>query len=426
MPYPPIDELFYHPVAKEYSSDVSTHPIQKSTSSDMGMWVSDVRPQTAVTVKQSDGWREPTGYERVIQTGWLRGIEVDMAYQCYDSSGTKREFGSHFGPYSMGDRWKPSVPEIPPHLYGRSVNKALSKLKDQKVNLAVAFGERKETAKFVTDTILTGVDVARAIRKKDSKALKKALSLQEKKKRPYNMAPHHSFKEVVDAPSKLVLTNSYAFQPLVGDVYGVLDELNRRDLASPKRYKTGVSVQVREEYNRETLLWLAPSWYGEFEVNQTTRGFRSAKVRLDYYLDNPLLRTLAQLGITNPVSLAYELLPLSFVLDWFLPVGQYLDGLDAAAGMTFRGGSISYLTRMKCSARPTGRVRHWQYSNVKAVRNRVVRNAGRQTRLLRQVFTSSPGPVYPPFADNPWSAPHVSSALALLAQAVQGKSLHYR
>jgi hypothetical protein len=240
------------------------------------------------------------------------------------------------------------------------------------------------------------------------------------------MAPHHSFKEVVDAPSKLVLTNSYAFQPLVGDVYGVLDELNRRDLASPKRYKTGVSVQVREEYNRETLLWLAPSWYGEFEVNQTTRGFRSAKVRLDYYLDNPLLRTLAQLGITNPVSLAYELLPLSFVLDWFLPVGQYLDGLDAAAGMTFRGGSISYLTRMKCSARPTGRVRHWQYSNVKAVRNRVVRNAGRQTRLLRQVFTSSPGPVYPPFADNPWSAPHVSSALALLAQAVQGKSLHYR
>jgi hypothetical protein len=35
------------------------------------------------------------------------------------------------------------------------------------------------------------------------------------------------------------------------------------------------------------------------------------------------------LGLTDPLSVAWELIPYSFVVDWFVPIGTYLDNLNA-------------------------------------------------------------------------------------------------
>lgn len=42
-----------------------------------------------------------------------------------------------------------------------------------------------------------------------------------------------------------------------------------------------------------------------------------------YMTEKPSLA--AQLGVLNPENVAWELLPWSFVVDWFIPIGQYLD-----------------------------------------------------------------------------------------------------
>lgn len=46
----------------------------------------------------------------------------------------------------------------------------------------------------------------------------------------------------------------------------------------------------------------------------------------------------------SPISTAWELIPLSFVADYFVNVGQYLNLMDAAhaRGLTFRGGYVRY------------------------------------------------------------------------------------
>jgi hypothetical protein len=46
---------------------------------------------------------------------------------------------------------------------------------------------------------------------------------------------------------------------------------------------------------------------------------------------------------------AWELVPFSFVLDWFIPIGSYLSQLDASAGMEFLGGSTTVVREMKGS-----------------------------------------------------------------------------
>lgn len=41
----------------------------------------------------------------------------------------------------------------------------------------------------------------------------------------------------------------------------------------------------------------------------------------------------------------WDSVPLSFVADWILPVGQYLNGFDALLGMKFKGAHIGTIDR---------------------------------------------------------------------------------
>jgi len=48
------------------------------------------------------------------------------------------------------------------------------------------------------------------------------------------------------------------------------------------------------------------------------------------------LHSLDQYGVLNPLSIAWELVPFSFVVDWFANVGQVLGSLSDFAGMTLK------------------------------------------------------------------------------------------
>ena len=45
-------------------------------------------------------------------------------------------------------------------------------------------------------------------------------------------------------------------------------------------------------------------------------------------------KTLSETGFSNPLSVAWEIVPWSFVIDWMIPVGDYLNGLDALCGVS--------------------------------------------------------------------------------------------
>jgi hypothetical protein len=53
-------------------------------------------------------------------------------------------------------------------------------------------------------------------------------------------------------------------------------------------------------------------------------------------ITNPNLALANQLGLLNPAALLWEIVPFSFVLDWFVNVGDWLQGFTDFAGMTLR------------------------------------------------------------------------------------------
>lgn len=73
-------------------------------------------------------------------------------------------------------------------------------------------------------------------------------------------------------------------------------------------------------------------------VSAQFSGTFEVKVEVAYKVSNPLAFSLSQHGLTNPLSLAWELLPLSFVLDWFVSVGSFMSALSRPWGLVFDWG----------------------------------------------------------------------------------------
>jgi hypothetical protein len=136
-------------------------------------------------------------------------------------------------------------------------------------------------------------------------------------------------------------------------------------------------------------------------------------IRIDAIPSKDHIVSLASLGVTNPLEIAWELVPFSFVVDWALPVGQYLSSLDAMFGYDDDNIWFSrtdfirtrwdthYVPGTNSSYRPRGDYGEC-YKEV--------------LRINRTVGTSVPFPVRPVFK-NPASLNHMANALSLLAQA---------
>lgn len=78
----------------------------------------------------------------------------------------------------------------------------------------------------------------------------------------------------------------------------------------------------------------------------------SAKVHIVARLTTPGLRNASQWGLINPASVAWELVPFSFVVDWFVPIGNVLSAITDTAGLTFVDGYFN--TRTKSTFTQTG------------------------------------------------------------------------
>lgn len=61
-------------------------------------------------------------------------------------------------------------------------------------------------------------------------------------------------------------------------------------------------------------------------------------------ITNPDLYLANQLGFTNPLQVVWEAVPFSFVVDWFLSVGNFLGSMTARLGTTIVGGWYSIKT----------------------------------------------------------------------------------
>lgn len=127
------------------------------------------------------------------------------------------------------------------------------------------------------------------------------------------------FKDVSDA--HLALT--YGWVPLAGDINDLCEWIEKRT-AEPRTLKFRVSRTLRVK--------------GQ---SVGTNGF--IPIKADGEIIVGLRLTMTErvsvpraLGLLNPANVAWELVPFSFVVDWFVPIGSYLDSLGFFWGLDYK------------------------------------------------------------------------------------------
>jgi hypothetical protein len=130
------------------------------------------------------------------------------------------------------------------------------------------------------------------------------------------------------------LAYRYGWAPLANTLYGSFDALMHRRTYSIVRI-TG------KGYSRSTERKSFPDWLfvGSKELVRIDRRTR-AKVVCEFELSNNLKQQVLGYTSLNPVVIAWELVPFSFVVDWFYDIGGYLETLESAAsfGQNFKRG----------------------------------------------------------------------------------------
>lgn len=278
-------------------------------------------------------------------------------------------------------------------LSDKALLKARLKMKRAEVNLGVAFAERNATARLLGDTATSLGKAFRNLKAGRVRAAMRDLGISNKRHEPRGS----------NVPNKW-LELQYGWKPLLSDVFGACDALSKQPKSDWR--VTAKATAKRNERWEHTFT----DHSAGIVVAQSECG---AFCRIDALPENDLTKSLSSLGITNPLLIAWELVPYSFVVDWALPVGSWLESIDAMLGYSRSQYSNSLLTRARWDERGI-RINNttiWggYYDNNYEGYKRLV-------KLTRAVSNNVPMPTFPRIKD-PLSLGHMANGLSLLASA---------
>lgn len=139
----------------------------------------------------------------------------------------------------------------------------------------------------------------------------------------YRRKPQRKFQR----PSDAWLEYWLGWAPAMGDIYNALDVLQRE---FPTNH---VSVGVGYRRDWQTSSGTSPS--SSFYTKRLGVGLGRAGCYTDVKVYNYNLHLLDQMGLVNPLLTGFQIIPLSFVLNWFINVEQVLGALTDFAGLSF-------------------------------------------------------------------------------------------
>lgn len=138
------------------------------------------------------------------------------------------------------------------------------------------------------------------------------------------------------------------WEPMVKDIYNACDIL-QRPIPHLRVKGTGGSSRKPYTFFKSTGY---PSATGSYHITYEETAY--CQLLADFYVDNPNEWLANQLGLINPAAVLWELATLSFVVDWFVNVGDVLNSLTDFAGLKFIEPTTTFLTwRRRVEVTPT-------------------------------------------------------------------------
>jgi hypothetical protein len=297
----------------------------------------------------------------------------------------------------------------------RLIGKLIDNIQSYRVNLGEVLHTRAQSASMVASTANRLAGAFMTLRKGNFVGAARYLTGADPRTRRVikTSKSGHTTSGLGGIPEQW-LALQYGWKPALQDVYNSLETVHKAWNDNGELFTANAKASAdgdRISIKRNRVQGHGPSFLLE-SGSRTVRG----RASITYGVDSNLGSSLSQLGITNPLSLAWELLPYSFVADWFLPVGSFLERLDYSRGLFVKHGYITY------HARQDARLRLDETTATVGILPKITANwsggqgNGEAFVMVRDPITDFPD-VPPPRFKDPFSLTHVANALSLLTTA---------
>lgn len=270
------------------------------------------------------------------------------------------------------------------------------KVKNQDVNLAQALAEYRQSAGMFVETLTRCGNALLALKKG---RLTRAASLLFPKTK----------KELAND----WLLFQYGIKPLLSDIDGAAKMLAIPEdryfdiIVRRKRKVPGKRVEGSAGVGYSSAWFETTDVYSELEVEV------KYKVRLK--ITSPTAnveREMARLGFGNLNSVAWEVIPWSFIIDWVLPIGDYLNNLDAFSGLTVVSAHKTTFVKETVT---WSRIFGGYQQGWRTAASSPMGYVNERVLVRREVNIPIP-PLPTPDFKNPFSTGHFANALALFTQ----------
>lgn len=264
------------------------------------------------------------------------------------------------------------VPDVPSNMQNRTIAEAKNKLANADFNVLTSLAEAKEAFKFAAQTLVAISQLMRKLLSSDrfhktfadmslpyvyltddwkpirvhkasglnvvvppGSAIKTTQKVMYETRRA--MKSKHGYVDgYVQRAEEAWLGAMYAMQPMVMDFYNFVT------IAEESLAKAGAHVKVVRSVKRKVDF---PSRPGYATLWRFTGDCHvGCEIQLQYRMTNPLQHRYMELGLYNPFALFWEVTPYSFVVDWMLPIGNWLGSLTADVGMSYIDGYMNHKT----------------------------------------------------------------------------------
>lgn len=219
----------------------------------------------------------------------------------------------------------------------------MSRARNAEFNVPVFVAEARRTADLVLGTAR---DLARSyqnLRRGNLRGAMEAIGLPPPRGAETRGFNRQYGRNPVDAASNRWLELQYGWKPLLNDAKNSAETLAELQTL-PSKTEGRVSATTR-------LFTLQTDDNHLVMVSPNTKMRRIRNQEESYkavWRFEPVwgIEAIASLGLTNPALVAWELLPLSFVIDWFLPIGRYIEQFDNFIRFKHVGGTLGYRRRV--------------------------------------------------------------------------------
>lgn len=200
------------------------------------------------------------------------------------------------------------------------VIKALASAKQADFDVTTFIGEFHQTTRLLGDTMGKFFHIARRVA---TRAKRKEIRKSRRSKRPF------SDKQVLKNFYRYWLEARYGWRPLVYDIQALLSLLREKSQNDLARKNGSLSKSVAAS---------ATSANDLISVKYTGSIVRSGSMR--YYATVFYSDRMTRIG-ANPIITAYELTRFSFIVDWFVNIGAWIQAVSPREGYDQIGISVS-------------------------------------------------------------------------------------